>query len=278
MYCEVHAGIHILFCAPMVSTMPDKIKNTTTYDAPLLYSELVWIWPIISPPEDYVKETVYFGRLIETQSTIPVTTLLHLGCGGGHNDFTFKKRFTVTGVDISDPMLGLAGGLNPEAEYAAGDMRTMRLERLFDAVALLDAINHMTVESDLRAVFLTAWEHLRPGGIFLTVNEVSPGAFVQNKLYCTSHKKDGVEIAFVENLYDPDPSDTSYEHTCLYLIRRDGELTIRSDRCLCGLFDCALVRSLLEETGFAVEEVRPNDSDAPGLSGVTVFLCEKPPG
>ena len=66
-----------------------------------LYNDLVWIWPIISPHEDYVEESNLFSTVIKEHSQIEVKTLLHLGCGGGHNDFTFKKYFKVTGIDLS---------------------------------------------------------------------------------------------------------------------------------------------------------------------------------
>lgn len=131
-----------------------------------LYSDLAWTWPIISPPEHYIEEAEDFRRTIMAHARIPAATLLDLGCGGGHNDWTLKKHFQVTGVDISPEMLELAARLNPEAEYLQGDMRTVRLGRLFDAVVIADSIDYMLTEVDLRAAFVTAYEHLKPGGVF----------------------------------------------------------------------------------------------------------------
>ena len=74
-------------------------------DARRLYHDLSWIWPIISPPEDYIEESEFFCRIIKEESKIAVRSLFHMGCGGGRNDFTFKKHFEVTGVDISKKML-----------------------------------------------------------------------------------------------------------------------------------------------------------------------------
>ena len=56
-----------------------------------LYKDLAWIFPIISPPEDYIEETKFYYQWIKQISKIPVKTLLHLGCGAGHNDFSLKK-------------------------------------------------------------------------------------------------------------------------------------------------------------------------------------------
>ena len=81
----------------------------------------------------------------EENSKIEVETLLHLGCGGGHNDYTFKKHFKVTGVDISENMLKLARKLNSEVTYYYGDMRDIKLTGCFDAVTILDSINSAMV-------------------------------------------------------------------------------------------------------------------------------------
>ena len=71
-------------------------KRASGKDYRRLYSDLAWMWPIISPAEDYVEETEFLAKLIKENSKIEVETLLHLGCGGGHNDYTFKKHFKET--------------------------------------------------------------------------------------------------------------------------------------------------------------------------------------
>ena len=212
---------------------------------PHLYSDLVWTWPIISPPGDYVPDTEFFSKIIKEYSKTEPKTLLHLGCGGGHNDFTFKRYFEVIGVDISEGMLGLARKLNPEVKYNYGDMRTVRLGERFDAVAILDSINAMTTEEDLRSAFVTAYEHLRPGGIMLTIVEQLGDQFQQNTTMCTTHTSGDVEITFIQNYYDPDPSDNSYEGTFVFLIRRGGKLEIHTDHQLAGIFPLETRKRLL---------------------------------
>lgn len=167
-----------------------------------LYRDLAWLWPIISPPEDYVEESDRFAALIREHSRVPVKTLLHLGCGGGHNDATFKRHFQVTGVDTSRAMLEHAQRLNPEAAYHEGDIRSVRLGRTFDAVMALDAINYMTSLDDLRAVFRTAYDHLLPGGVFLTYAEETRERFHQDKTVGSAYSGEGVAVTFIENLHD----------------------------------------------------------------------------
>ena len=228
-----------------------------------LYKDLAWIFPIISPPEDYIEETKFYYQWIKQVSKIPVKTLLHLGCGAGHNDFSLKKYFDITGIDLSSYMLKLAGKLNPEITYQKGDMRDVRLGTQFDAVVCLDAVNYMVSEKELHSVFITAWEHLNPGGVFLVLAENTRETFVQNKTCCTSHRKENTEITFVENLYDPHPEDPTYESTMVYLIRENGTLTVETDHHFCGLFDLKTWERLFEETGFECIREELNLPDHP---------------
>jgi SAM-dependent methyltransferase len=245
-------------------------------DARRLYADLAWTWPIISPPEDYVPEGEFFTRLIREHSDCEPETLLHLGCGGGHNDHTLKKYFKVTGVDTSPDMLELARKLNPDVTYVEGDMRSVRLERTFGAVAILDSVNYMLTESDLRAAFDMAYVHLEPGGVFITIIEQTREGFRQNQVKHLIRKSDGVEIAFVENMYDPDPSDTYYESTFIYLIRKAGRLKIESDRHLGGLFPVDVWYDTLQAAGFSVRTVEYEDPESG--DDVPVVICVKTRG
>lgn len=220
-----------------------------------MYTDLAWLWPILSPKEDYVEESEFIASAIKEHSRIEVRTLLHLGCGAGHNDYTIKRHFEVTGVDLSPAMLGLARGLNPEVEYLEGDMRSVRLGREFDAVIILDSIGYMLTEDALRRALTTASEHLRPGGVFLTVVEMEPATFVQNKTNAWTRARGDVELAFVENYYDPDPGDTTYECTFLFLIREGGKLRTETVSHLASMFPLQTWRESLKAVGFEVVEL-----------------------
>jgi SAM-dependent methyltransferase len=238
-----------------------------------LYGDLAWTWPIISPPEEYVPEGEFFTGLIREHSERKPETLLHLGCGGGHNDHALKKYFNVTGVDMSARMLELARKLNPEVTYIEGDMRSVRLGKAFDAVAILDSVNYMLAEPDLRAAFETAFAHLEPGGVFVTIIEQTLEGFRQNQVKPLIRKSGDVEIAFIENMYDPDPSDTTYESTFVYLIRREGRLEIESDRHLGGLFPIDVWYDALTSVGFSVKTVEFEDPSSG--DNIPVVVCVK---
>lgn len=240
-----------------------------------LYGDLAWTWPIISPPEDYVSESEYLAGVIRDHANIGTGSLLHLGCGGGHNDYTLKLHFDVTGVDISPQMLGLARRLNPDVMYHEGDMRSIRLERSFDAVAILDSVNYMLTENDLRAAFETARVHLRPGGVLMTYVEQTRQSFRQNRVTSYTRSKGDVEITFIENYYDPDPTDTTYQSTFVYLIRERGDLRIETDRHLAGIFTLNLWYAHLRMAGFEVSQLSFEEPEDSGGS-IPLFVCIKP--
>jgi len=252
------------------------MKASSKKDIPRLYGDLAWTWPIISPVEDYIEETELYSKLIKEHSKIAVKTLLHLGCGGGHNDYTFKKYFKVTSLDISEDMLTLAKKLNPEVNYQYGDMRTIRLEERFDAVTILDSINYIKTVEDLQRTFITTYEHLKPGGVFLTFMEQIAGQFKQKNTTCSTHSKGNVEITFIENYYDPDPTDTNYEATFIYLIRVGGKLEIYSDRHLCGIFKLETWLECLKATGFEVKQVKFTHSTFTEGEFYPMLICIKP--
>jgi trans-aconitate methyltransferase len=135
----------------------------TSADEPKLYRDLAPWFHLLTAPKDYTEEAELYGRLLAEKSHGQVVTVLELGSGGGNNASHMKRRFTLTLVDRSPGMLELSRGLNPELEHVEGDMRTVRLDRTFDAVFVHDALAYILTETDLRAVFETAFAHCRPG-------------------------------------------------------------------------------------------------------------------
>ncbi len=239
-----------------------------------MYNNLAWLWPIISPKEEYIEESIFFSEMIKNHAQIPVQELLHLGCGGGGNDFTLKKYFKVTGVDISPEMLKIAREINPEVEYQTGDMRTIRLNKKFDAVACLDSIAYMLCEKDLRLIYRTAFDHLKPGGIFLTFIEYNPQSFPQNRTTVDTKSQNDVEVTFIENNYDRDPEDTTFEAYFIFLVREKGKLSVFTDRHIVGLFPLETWIHHLGSAGFSIVNFQFTHSSfrdgefLPGLIGI----------
>jgi SAM-dependent methyltransferase len=216
-----------------------------------LYKDLSWLWPIISPPDTYLEEGEFFIRKIK-EFAPDTGSLLNLGCGGGHLDSILKRAFAITGFDMNPEMLLLAKRLNPEVEYLLNDMRVARLNREFDAAVIHDSSVHMESLEELKAAFLTAYVHLKKRGLLVTYVEEWPEHFIQNRTEVQFFRKDNIEITYIENNYDPDPNDETYECTYIYLIRREGYLDIQTDRHILGMFPVKQWMAALEEVGFEV--------------------------
>lgn len=131
-------------------------------DLPRLYGDLAKWWPLLSAPEDYAEEAEVYRAVLGGAAHFPISTVLELGSGGGNNASHLKTHFEMTLVDKSPGMLKVSRELNPECDHHLGDMRTVRLGMLYDAVFVHDAVSYLTTIEDLRATMRTAYEHCRP--------------------------------------------------------------------------------------------------------------------
>jgi SAM-dependent methyltransferase len=173
-------------------------------------------------------------------------------------------------------MLRLSQQINPECEHIQGDMRTLRLARVFDAVFVHDAISYLATKEDLRQAMQTAFVHCRPGGVAL----FAPDAVRETFSETTDHGGNdgpGRAVRWVEWTFDPDPADTSYVAEFAYILHQDGEPSrVVYDRHENGLFSRADWLRLLEDVGFVEVRVMPfNHSELPPGS-LEVFVARTP--
>jgi SAM-dependent methyltransferase len=235
-----------------------------------LYNDLANWWPLLSPSEEYADEAAFFGQMLANAELPPKPSLLELGCGGGSNAFYLKKMFAdVTLTDISPQMLEVSRGLNPECEHQQADMRTVRLERVFDVVFIHDAIDYMFTSAYLRQALETAFVHCKPGGLALFVPDDVRETFQPS----TDHGgNDGQSrsLRYLEWTYDPDDTDTEYTTEYVYLLRTANAPTqVEHDVHTCGLFPRAEWLGLLQDVGFQPEIIRDEyDRD--------LFLARRP--
>jgi SAM-dependent methyltransferase len=235
-----------------------------------LYKDLAWLWPLWEGLEIYKKESNQIARLIRKHSKIKARTLLDVGCGGGKNASHLKKHFQVTGIDISKQMLRNARKLNPECKFVVADMRDFDLKQKFDSVFINDAHNYMTTQRDLLRTFKMAYKHLKPGGVMVVHPDQTRETFTQNQTHTWRSKRGDMDITFVENNYDPNPRDNTFESTFLFLIRKKGKLRIEHDFHVGGLFKLNVWRKLLKQVGFKVFEEKDR-----GAAVVPTFSCVK---
>lgn len=220
-----------------------------------MYGELASWWPLVSDPADYVEEAAFFQQLLRDSGSQVPGTLLELGSGGGNNAYHLKAHFQMTLVDQASEMLAVSRRLNPECEHLAGDMRTVRLDRQFDAVFIHDAIEYMTSEADLRQALATAAVHCRPGGVALFVPDHIRETFVESTDH-GGHDGPDYSLRYLEWSYDPDPSDSTCVTDYAFLLRdAAGQVQVAHDQHLLGLFGRDQWLAWLHEAGFAARIV-----------------------
>lgn len=253
------------------------MSDAETQSLPRLYGDLAWIWPAWSRPDgdyfDYARHVL----MALTRAGAPAGgSLLVFACGGGTNIANLKRSFHVTGCDLSPQMLALARTLNPECTFVEGDMRRVALGREFDAVFIDDGISYMRCRADLLQVFQNAFRHLRAGGVMAVTADVCKEDFEQNHTTVWPAFKtsgpDSAEITIVENQYDADPCDDTFETLMLFLIRQGGALRVEQDVHVLGLFPVATWRDAVSGAGFSV---RTEPYEEAGHA-YTTFVATKP--
>ncbi len=219
------------------------------------YGDLASWWPLISPFSEYEGEATFLRTLFPATSDLRMT-MLELGSGGGSNAFYLKRDFTMTLVDVSPQMLEVSTNLNPECEHLQGDMRTLRLGRVFDTVFVHDGIDYMTTEADLRAALQTAFEHCSVGGTAIFVPDATTEIFMPDCDVGGTDGDDGRAVRFMNWTHDPDPTDSWIATEYAFVLKSpSGSVTAVHETHKTGLFDRATWMRLLEEVGFDAHRV-----------------------
>jgi SAM-dependent methyltransferase len=135
------------------------------------------IYDALYHDKNYEQEVAFVKKLLRMHSKSHVRDILDLGCGTGRHAVALAEHgFTVHGVDLSDQMLSqarerrgrLQGATRDLLSFEQGDIRTLNLNREFDAViSLFHVMSYQTTDADFLAALTVARRHLRPGGLFL---------------------------------------------------------------------------------------------------------------
>ncbi|KAA0237183.1 class I SAM-dependent methyltransferase [bacterium] len=228
---------------------------------PRLYREFAPWFHLLTAPADYAEEAELYTKLAVEACDAPPRTLLELGSGGGNNASHYKAHFQATLADLSPAMLAISRELNPECEHVEGDMRTVRLGRLFDVVFVHDAVEYLVTGEELRACMATAFVHCRPGGVAIFAPDCTRETFREGTAH-GGHDGDGRALRYLEWTWDPDPADTQYTVDFAYLLRTGDDVQVAHDRHIFGLFSRAEWLAWLQEAGFAEVSTHPRIEDA----------------
>ena len=153
-------------------------------------------YDLLYQDKDYAAEVAYIVTLLERHG-VSGRALLEFGSGTGkHGRLLAERGYCVTGIERSAEMVAQA---TPAAGFSCqqGDIRSVRLDRQFDAVlALFHVVSYQIGNTDVRAVLARAAEHLHTGGLFVFDVWYSPAVYAQKPEVRVKRLSDGeLEIA-----------------------------------------------------------------------------------
>ncbi|MGH2586742.1 MAG: class I SAM-dependent DNA methyltransferase [Dehalococcoidia bacterium] len=244
-------------------------------EQPRLYDEFAAWFHLLTDPAEYAEEATFFLRVLTEALGAPPRTLLELGSGGGNMASHYKQHVQATLTDLSPQMLALSRSINPECEHIEGDMRTLRLDRHFDAVLVHDAVMYLLTEDELQLAMVTARAHLRSGGVAVFAPDHVRESFRSSTDH-GGHDGVGRALRYLEWTTDPDPTDTTYQVDYAYLLHEEGRPTrVEHDRHIEGLFSSDTWLRLLTEAGFSAA-AQPYETSDPRFEHSEVFVAKKP--
>jgi SAM-dependent methyltransferase len=220
-----------------------------------LYSDLAAWWPLFAPAGYYEEQARYVAATLEEMCPAK-PRVLELGSGGGSMAFHLRQHADLTLVEPQDAMLDVCRRLNPGADHVKGDMRSVRLNRLFDAVIIHDAINYMTRVNDLIAALTTARAHLRSGGLAMIFPDDTEETFAPSTHTGGQDDPDaGRGLRYLS--WTHPVIDSRYTVDFAVVLRSaDGSVELVHDRHTFGVFSHATWREAFRQAGFLEPDIR----------------------
>lgn len=113
-----------------------------------------------------LRERGWLNRF--TQAIPAGGAVLDLGCGAGEPiaRYLSESGHAVTGVDSSPAMVAMFKARLPTQQALAADMRTLRLEQLFDGILAWDSFFHLN-HADQRSMFAVFRAHAAPRAMLI---------------------------------------------------------------------------------------------------------------
>ena len=202
--------------------------------------------------QEYAPEAAKVKELLAKHGLPAQGDLLVLACGtGGHIPY-FKDDYRVSGLDLSQDMLGLARKKFPGLEFHQGDLIDFSLGKEYDAlICLYGSIGFVRTVENLRASLKRIAAHLRPGGLAF----ITPWSTVeefQDLIVVDSADRPDWKIARMEQvrLKEPGLVEVTFHH----LLGKNNQVTYHRQVMEIGLFSRDEYLSALTGAGLEVVE------------------------
>lgn len=226
--------------------------------------------------KDYQKECKFIKDVFEIYGTKKITSILDLGCGTGSHALIFTDMgYEVTGVDLSESMLGIAQKKSAEkkkgVKFIKQDIRNLDLHQQFDsAVAMFAVMGYQTSNKDFEDTLISVYRHLLPGGLFIFDVWFGPAVLMekpQDRIKeINSHDKKIIRYAYP--ILDIVNQTVEVNYTILEIIE-DKKVTETKENHLIRYFFYQELKYMLEKSGFQTLNI----CSAMDLAGVPNRYC-----
>lgn len=218
------------------------------------YRELAKYYDEIYSWKDYKTEAHLidlivngFGSLPKSKNRRARLSLLDVACGTGEHIKYFKKKYSVTGADLSAEMLAVARKKLPGIKFKKADMTSFNFNQKYDViVCLFAAIGHLKTYRKLRMAFQCFEKHLKPGGVLIVEPFLTPNAYRPGMPHSIYVKKPNLQIARSNVSSLKDGQAVLDFH---YLIATPKGVNTYRDHVTLGLFDSKHVLAIMRECG-----------------------------
>lgn len=239
--------------------------TSTSY---LMYGEFAPWFHLLTPPEHYADEASFITGLIHLRNP-HARNILELGSGGGNLASHLKAKFNMTLVDLSPQMQDISRSINPECRHLSGDMRTLRLEEIFDVVLIEDAIMYITTAADLSATLRTCRDHLQPGGLAVIAPDWTRDEFTPGTSHGGNDAPDGSGMRYLEWIHPVQQDAHTYQTDFACLLRSaDGATRSYSETHTLGIFSTPEWLAAFRAAGF-------KPAMFPDQQGTKIFVAQR---
>jgi SAM-dependent methyltransferase len=204
---------------------------------------------------DRVSSTFWRGA-IERHAPAPVQSLLDIGCGTGSTLEVMARGIPkCVGVDLLPEMIAYGKTIRPNLDLSVGDMRTVRLERSFDALGCFGwAFSYALTDEDVSSVLGTFAAHSHAGTLLAI--DCGHAEFYLGRGSSLPPVAMDVDVP---GLQATTSADLEVDDKRSILVRRRkwdiAGVGLKEDYCEYRLHDPNQLRYLLAERGFKVCEM-----------------------
>jgi len=214
--------------------------------------------------KDYEAEISFIQKIINQHRETALKNILDLGCGtGGHALPLADLGYQITGVDISGRMIEQAqkkaSESNLPVDFLLGDIRSIDLQKTFDAVISMFAVmGYQTSNDDFYAALRVARKHLTPGGLFVFDTWFGPAVLHERPETRVREIADGKErvIRIASPELDPLANIITVNYTILRLMESRVVDEIRESHPM-RFFFAPEVAFFAQHADFKVETICP---------------------